>query len=565
MNVNKISEVEFMEFMKKYHHWIENSDAKTAEELKALAGNDAEIEDRFYKDLEFGTAGLRGVIGACSNRMNIYTVAKATKGFADYICSKGEKAKEDGIVIAHDNRRMSREFAEITAGVLAANGIKAYLFESLRTTPELSFSVRYLGCFGGVVITASHNPPEYNGYKLYDENGCQLIPCLADEVTKFVNAVEDELKVKFLSLEEAGDLVEIVGEEIDETYYEEVLSLQFDPDCERNIKVVYTPQHGTGNIPVRDVLDEAGYIVLPVLSQCDPDPDFSGTKSPNPEVPAAYEAAIELMKEHNADIAIATDPDCDRLGAVINCNGDYRLITGNQSGAILLNYVLTRMTEQGTMPENPVMINTIVTSTLGDKVALSFGVDVEKTLTGFKFIGDKIKNHNALGDKQYVFGYEESYGCLIGDFARDKDAVQASLMFCEAADYYKKQGKTLVDVLDELSDKLGYYLDTQSSAAFKGADGSEKMNALLEEMRANPISEAAGLKVVAAEDYLNNPPEDFVPSNVLRYTLEDGSFVAIRPSGTEPKCKVYYCVRGNDKADAETKLAALKEVFDIKA
>lgn len=554
-----------MDFMKKYLHWCDNSDTATADELKSLSGNETEIKDRFYKDLEFGTAGLRGVIGAGSNRMNIYTVAKASKGFADYICSKGEKAKKDGIVIAHDNRRMSREFAEVTAGVLAANGIKAYLFEDLRTTPELSFSVRYLGCFGGVVITASHNPPEYNGYKLYDENGCQLVPHLADEVTTFVNAVEDELKVKFLTLEEAGELIEIVGEEIDETYYEEVLSLQFDPEEERNIKVVYTPQHGTGNIPVRDVLDEAGYMVLPVLSQCEPDPDFSGTKSPNPEVPAAYDAAIELMKEHNADIAIATDPDCDRLGAVINCGDDYRLITGNQSGAVLLNYVLTRMTEQGSMPEKPVMINTVVTSTLGDMVAQSFGVEVEKTLTGFKFIGDKIKEHNAKGDKQYVFGYEESYGCLIGDFARDKDAVQASLMFCEAADYYKKQGKTLLDVLDDLSDKFGYFLDTQSSTFFRGVDGSDKMNALLENMRKNPITEAAGIKVLSVDDFLLNPPKDFVPSNVLRYNLEDGSFVAIRPSGTEPKCKVYYCVRGNNKADAEAKLTALKEVFDIKA
>lgn len=554
-----------MDFMKKYNHWIDNSDATTVAELRAIEKDESEIKDRFYKDLEFGTAGLRGVIGAGSNRMNIYTVAKASKGFADYICSKGEKAKEEGVVIAHDNRRMSREFAEVTAGVLAANGIKSYLFESLRTTPELSFSVRYLGCFGGVVITASHNPPEYNGYKLYDENGCQLVPHLADEVTAFVNAVEDELKVKFLSLEEAGELVEIVGEEIDETYYEEVLALQFDADMPRDIKVVYTPQHGTGNVPVRDVLDEAGYMVLPVLSQCEPDPDFSGTKSPNPEVPAAYEEAIALMKEHNADIAIATDPDCDRLGAVINCGDDFKLITGNQSGAVLLNYILTRMNEQGSMPENPVMINTIVTSTLGDKVAESFGVEVEKTLTGFKFIGDKIKEYNAKGDKNYVFGYEESYGCLIGDFARDKDAVQASLMFCEAADYYKKQGKTLVDVLDDLSEKLGYYLDTQSSTFFRGADGSDKMNSLLEDMRKNPIKEAAGIKVISVEDYLLNPPADFVPSNVLRYNLEDGSFVAIRPSGTEPKCKVYYCVRGENKCDAEAKLASLKEIFDIKA
>ncbi len=554
-----------MQIKDRYNYWISNADEETVAELKAIT-DQAELNDRFYKNLEFGTAGLRGVIGAGSNRMNKYTVAKASEGFARYICQKGEKAKENGVVIAHDNRHKSRLFAETTAGVLAAHGIKTYLFESLRTTPELSFSVRYLGCFGGVVITASHNPAEYNGYKLYDENGCQLIPSLADEVTDFVNSVEDELAVKVLSLEEAGDLIEIVGEEVDEVYYEEVLALQFDPDCDRDIKVVYTPQHGTGNIPVRDVLDEAGYMVLPVLSQCEPDPDFSGTKSPNPEVTAAYEAAIDLMREHNADIAIATDPDCDRLGAVINCGeGDYRLMTGNQSGAVILYYILTRMKEEGSLPENAVMINTIVTSTLGDKVAQSFGVDVEKTLTGFKFIGDKIKNHNAKGDKKYVFGYEESYGCLIGDFARDKDAVQASLMFCEAADYFKAQGKTLIDVLNELFDKHGFYLDTQSSAAFKGADGTARMNALLDELRQNPPTEAAGVKIDSVEDYLLDPPEDFVPSNVLRFILADGSFVAVRPSGTEPKCKVYYCVRGENKADAEAKLAAFKEVFDLKA
>jgi len=554
-----------LNFKERYLHWIENSDQDTVLELKEICDNETEIKDRFYKDLEFGTAGMRGVIGAGCNRMNIYTVAKATEGFANYICDAGEKAKQDGIVIAHDNRRMSREFAEVTAGVLAYHGIKAYLFEDLRTTPELSFSVRYLGCFGGVVITASHNPPEYNGYKLYDENGCQLIPVLADKVTEYVNAVADELSVKYLSLEEAGDLIEIVGEEIDETYYEEVLALQFDPEEDKNIKVVYTPQHGTGNIPVRDVLDEAGYTVLPVLSQCDPDPDFSGTKSPNPEVPAAYDAAIELMKEHSADIAIATDPDCDRLGAVINCGEEYKLITGNQSGALILHYILTRMTEQGCLPDNALMINTVVTSTIGDKVAESFGVEVEKTLTGFKFIGDRIKEHNALRDKKYVFGYEESYGCLIGDFARDKDAVQASLMFCEAADYYKKQGKTLIDVLSDLFDKHGYYLDTQSSTFFRGIGGNERMNALLDEMRKNPPREVGGIKICETQDFLLNPPENFVPANVLRFNFEDGSFVAIRPSGTEPKCKVYYCVRGEDKADAEIKLSAFKQVFDIKA
>ncbi len=555
-----------MDLKEKYMHWINNSDKSTSAELKALEGNEAEINDRFYTGLEFGTAGIRGVIGAGSNRMNRYTVAKATEGYAKYILSVGGTAAEDGVVICYDNRHCSRLFAEVTAGVLAANGIKSYIFSELRPTPELSFAVRYLGAFGGVMITASHNPPEYNGYKLYDSNGCQLVPHLADAVSKYVAEVEDELKVKCLALEDAGDLVEFVLDEIDEVYYEEVLALQFDDDGEQKaIRVVYTPEHGTGNIPVRDVLDEAGYTVLPVLSQCEPDPDFSGTKSPNPEMTVAYEEAIELMKKLDADLAIATDPDCDRLGAVINCGNDkYELMTGNQSGAVILHYILTRMTEEGTMPENPVMINTVVTSPIGDRVAQSFGVEVEKCLTGFKFIGDKIEKHNTLCDKKYVFGYEESYGCLIGDFARDKDAVQASLMICEAAAYYKKQGKTLIDVLEDIFKNLGYYVDTQSSAYFKGIDGNEKMSAVLTSYRQNPPSEVAGVKVASIDDFLLNPPEDFVPSNVLRFNFEDGSFVAVRPSGTEPKCKVYYCIAGKTKPEAEEKLLKFKEFFDIK-
>ena len=550
----------------KYLHWINSADQTTAAELKALDGNETEINDRFYRELEFGTAGIRGVIGAGSNRMNRYTVAKATEGYAKYILSVGGTAKDDGVVISYDNRHCSREFAEVTAGVLAANGIKAYIFSELRPTPELSFAVRYLGCFGGVMITASHNPPEYNGYKLYDSNGCQLVPHLADAVAKYVGEVEDELEVKCLSLEEAGELCEFVLDEIDDVYYEEVLALQFDDDGEqKEIRVVYTPQHGTGNIPVRDVLDEAGYTVLPVLSQCEPDPDFSGTKSPNPEMTVAYEEAIALMKEKDADLAIATDPDCDRLGAVINCGGGrFELMTGNQSGAVILHYILTRMKEEGSLPDNAVMINTVVTSPIGDKVAKSFGVEVEKCLTGFKFIGDKIEKHNKAGDKKYVFGYEESYGCLIGDFARDKDAVQASLMICEAAAYYKKQGKNLIDVLDDIFAAHGYYVDTQSSTYFKGIDGNEKMAAVLTAYRNDPPSEVAGVKVESIDDFLLSPPEDFVPSNVLRFNFADGSFVAIRPSGTEPKCKVYYCICGETKAAAEEKLLKFKEYFDIK-
>ncbi len=548
----------------KYNFWIKNSDKETADELISLADNKDEIYDRFYKELEFGTGGMRGVIGAGSNRINKYTIAKATKGFAEYIKANGEESCKKGIAIAHDNRRCSRLFAEMTAGVLAKNGIKAYLFEDLRTTPELSFAVRFLGAFGGVVITASHNPPEYNGYKLYDETGCQLIPEAADKVTSYIAKVKDELSVEYLSLDEAGDLVEIIGKEIDEPYYKEVLNLQFDKGAKRNIKAVYTPQHGTGNIPVRYVLDKAGFSVLPVLCQCDPDPEFSHTKNPNPEMPEAYEKAIELLKENNADIAIATDPDCDRLGAVINCgNDDYRLMTGNQSGAVILYYILNRMKEQGTLPENGVMFNTIVTSNLGDRIAESFGVSVEKTLTGFKFIGDKIKQHNIKGDKKFLFGYEESYGCLIGEFVRDKDAVQASLMFCEAADYYKKQGKTLIDVLNDIFREYGYFADTLTSVTLKGADGAKRIQGILENLRNNPVEEVAGVKVKETLDFLN-PPEGFISSNVLLYNFCDGSFVAVRPSGTEPKCKIYYCICGKDKTEAETKLKGFKEYFDVK-
>ena len=555
-----------MTVFEKYSHWIENSDPETAAELRALHGNDTEINERFYREMEFGTAGIRGIIGAGSNRMNRYTVAKATEGYARYIDSIGGTAKDDGVVISYDNRHCSRLFAEVTAGVLAAHGIKAYIFSELRPTPELSFAVRYLGCFGGVMITASHNPPEYNGYKLYDKNGCQLVPDLADAVSKYVAEVEDELKVRCLSAKEAGELIEEVLDEIDDVYYEEVLALQFDDDGEQKpIRVVYTPQHGTGNIPVRDVLDEAGYTVLPVLSQCEPDPDFSGTKSPNPEMTVAYEEAIELMKKLGADLAIATDPDCDRLGAVINCGNDkFEFMTGNQSGAVILHYLLIRMKEEGVLPDNAVMINTIVTSPLGDLVAKSFGVEVEKCLTGFKFIGDKIEKHTKAGDKKYVFGYEESYGCLIGDFARDKDAVQASLMICEAAAYYKKQGKTLIDVMEDIFQNLGYYVDTQSSTYFPGVDGNDKMAAILTSYRNNPPSEVAGVKVETIHDFLLSPPEDFIPSNVLRFDFADGSFVAVRPSGTEPKCKVYYCIAGKTREEANDKLSKFKEFFDIK-
>lgn len=550
-----------MEIQEKYLYWINNSDLETVKILKSIRKNKAEIYDRFYKNLEFGTGGMRGLLGAGCNRINRYTIAKATKGYAEYIKSFGENACKKGIAIAYDNRRQSRLLAEVTAGVLAYEGIMVYLFESLRTTPELSFAVRYLNCFGGVVITASHNPPEYNGYKLYDETGCQFVPEIADKVISYISEIDDEFSVKCLSLEEAGSFVEIIGSDIDEAYYKEVLKLCFDKEPKRNINVVYTPQHGTGNIPVRTVLKGAGFQVIPVLAQCEPDTEFSNTKNPNPEMPEAYELAIEVMKQQNADIAIATDPDCDRLGAVINCgDGNYQLMTGNQSGAVILYYILTRMKENGTLPENGVMFNTIVTSTLGDRIAEDFGLSVEKTLTGFKFIGDKIKQHELIGDKKFVFGYEESYGCLIGDFVRDKDAIQASLMFCEAADYYKKQGKTLIDVLNDIFEKYGYYDDSLISVTLQGEEGTKKISNILEDLRNNPIKEIAGIKVKKFTDF-KNPPKDFIKSNVLIYEFEDGSFVAVRPSGTEPKCKFYYCICGDTYNGAHEKALEFKEIY----
>ncbi|MBO5952696.1 MAG: phospho-sugar mutase [Oscillospiraceae bacterium] len=524
----------------KITHCLQNADAQTVAELRGAT--EEELYDRFYKNIDFGTGGMRGLIGAGTNRINRYTVAKATAGYAEYIRCHG--AQKRGVAIAYDNRRCSRLFAEITAGVLAAQGIKSYLFEDLRTTPELSFAVRHLGAFGGVVITASHNPPEYNGYKLYDETGCQMVPSLIAPIIQNINKIEDELAIPVLSLSEAGELIEVIGDEIDRPYYKKVLSLSFDPGVPKQIKVVYSPQHGTGNIPVRHVLKAAGFDVIPVESQCHPDPEFLNTRNPNPEAPEAFEAAIECMTQTGADLAITTDPDCDRLGVAVRHKDQFRLLSGNQSGAILFYYILNRRKEQKTLPNNGVMFTTVVTSSLGDKIAADFGVAVEKTLTGFKFIGDKIRQHElATEGKPFLFGYEESYGCLIGDFVRDKDAVQASLMLCDAADYYKKQSKTLVDVLDEIYGKYGVFTDHLTSVTLTGESGAKQIAKILADLRANPVDQIAGLKIREIVDF-QNPPEGFPAANVLLYNFENGSFVAVRPSGTEPKCKFYYCVCG---------------------
>ena len=555
-----------MNCFEKYQKWCQSDDidAKDKAELLAIADDEKEIKERFLYDMEFGTGGLRGVIGIGTNRINKYIIRKTTKGFAEYIKAAGEDACRRGVVIAHDNRRYSIEFCMETAGVLAANGIKAYVFDSLRPTPELSFAVRELGAFGGVVITASHNPPEYNGYKLYDERGCQLVPHVNDLVVEQINKISDPLAVKSLTKEEAGDLIEVLSSDIDEVYYNKVMAISVTPDVKKDIKIVYSPQHGTGNVPVREVLKRFGYNVIPVEEQCVPDTEFSKTENPNPETDGAYTLAFDYAKRADADIVITTDPDCDRLGVAVKRGGEYVRMTGNQSAAVLLKYILSRRVENGTLPKNGVMFNTIVTSDLGDKVCAEYGVVTEKTLTGFKFIGDKIYQHETKGDLEFVFGYEESYGCLIADFVRDKDAVQASLMLCEAAAYYNEQGKTLLDVLDEIYAKHGFYLDALDNFAFKGIDGADKIKALVNGLRFDPPKMAGDVAVEAMEDYESAEMMNagFPKSNVLRFLLADGSWVAVRPSGTEPKCKFYFSVRAQNKSEAEAKLKVMKETFE---
>ena len=555
-----------MNYMELYDHWLnsENTDEATKAELMAIADDKAEIERRFYCEMEFGTAGLRGVLGAGINRMNKYIVRKTTQGYAEYIKKAGPDACKRGIVIAHDNRRYSVEFCRETAGVLALNGIQAYIFNSLRPTPELSYAVRHLGAFGGVMITASHNPPEYNGYKLYDERGCQLIPELNDKVVEEIAKIDDPLSVKAMTPPEAGDLIKVLGNDVDESYYKNIISICVNPDVKKNIKIVYSPQHGTGNVPVREVLARLGYNVIPVEEQCAPDTEFSNTPNPNPETDDAYILGMEYAKKYDADIVITTDPDCDRLGVAVKQNGEYVRMTGNQSAAVLLEYILSQKAAKGTLPTNGVMFNTVVTSDLGDRICDKYGVSVEKTLTGFKFIGDKVYKHELLRDKQFVFGYEESYGCLVADFVRDKDAVQASLMLCESASYYHEQGKTLIDVLYELYAEHGYFLDALDNFTFKGIDGSDKISALVNGLRNNPPAIVGDVKVKMLEDYKSKTMMDlgFPSSNVLRFMLEDGSWVAVRPSGTEPKCKFYFSVVAENKEKATEKLAVMRKVFE---
>ena len=544
----------------KYEQWLNHPgmDEDLKEELVNMTPE--QKHDAFYTDAEFGTAGMRGLLGAGTNRLNVYTIRKATVGFAKYLNSIAEHPT---VAIAYDNRFKSTEFSVESAKVLAAYGIESYVFESLRSTPELSFAVRYLNCTGGIMVTASHNPKEYNGYKVYDSTGCQMIPEMVQGVIDEIKALGDELVDSPVLTAEQEALIHSIGEDVDEPYIKEVLGIQLNPDLDKsNFKLVYTPQHGTSIMSLRPLFERMGYDVTYVEEQCTFDPAFGATKIPNPEDPRAYELAIEYSEKVGADIAISTDPDGDRLGVVVNQDGKWILMTGNQTGAVLLEYVYSQMKEKGLMPAHPVMFNTVVTSDLGEAVAKNYGVETEKTLTGFKYIGSKIHGYEQTGEKDFVFGYEESYGYLVQPFVRDKDANQSTVLICECANYYKKQGKTLVDVLDELYAQYGTYDESQQSISLPGEEGKLKIQAMLKNLRENVPADVAGCKVVRWEDfktakrYENGEEQDIVGfdrSDVLKYFLADGSWIAVRPSGTEPKCKIYYCIKGADKADVAEK------------
>lgn len=554
----------------RYEKWVShpNLDPRYKDELNNM---DAQKKnDAFYTLIEFGTAGMRGLLGPGTNRINIHTIRKATQGYANYIKKAGEAACKAGIAIGYDNRHMSKEFAFDCADLLAKNNIASYVFESLRPTPELSFAVRHLHCFGGIMITASHNPKEYNGYKLYDDKGCQLVPALAGQVIDEVNAIEDELAIDANCTEEQKKLVTVIGKEVDEEYYKNVLSIQLNPDVKKDIKIVFSPEHGTANIPVQEVYKRAGYTCIPVVEQCTPDPDFSNTPTPNPEQPGAYELALKYARENDADVILVCDPDADRMGVGVKHNGDYVVLTGNQSGSVEIEYICSQLKEKGLMPENPVMFNTVVTSDLGEKVAADYGVETEKTLTGFKFIGEKVAKYEVTHEKNYVFGYEESYGSLIKPFVRDKDAPQACLMLAEAASFYKQQGKDLVDVLDSLYERHGTYEESQVALTLSGEAGANRIKEILADLRKDAPTEINGSKVVRSEDYKECTIKEgdtvteltgFTKSDVLKYYLEDGSWIAVRPSGTEPKCKFYYCIKGNSKEDAHEKTVAYQQAM----
>ena len=572
-----------MDYKEVYEQWLSNPyfDEATKEELKNIAEDDNEIKERFYMDLEFGTAGLRGIIGAGTNRMNIYVVRRATQGLANYIAKVDKKSQ--GVAIAYDSRHMSPEFAEEAALCLAANGIKAYIFESLRPTPELSFAVRHLGCVAGINVTASHNPPEYNGYKVYWEDGAQITPPHDSGIMGEVKSISDWNTVKTMDKAEAekAGLFQVIGKEVDDAYMAELKKQVLHMDAikaeGKNLKVVYTPLHGTGNIPARRILKELGFENVYVVKEQElPDGDFPTVSYPNPEAAEAFELGLKLAKEVDADLVLATDPDADRLGVrVKDKNGEYHDLTGNMSGCLLANYEISQKKAiNGSLPEDGALIKTIVTTNLADAIAKGYGVKLIEVLTGFKFIGQQILGFEQSGKGSYLFGFEESYGCLIGTYARDKDAIVATMALCEAAAYYKTQGKTLWDAMIEMYEQFGYYKDAIQSVTMKGIEGLQKIQEIMNSLRQNPPAEFAGHKVTAVRDYKADTitdvatgavkPTGLPNSNVLYYELTDDAWVCVRPSGTEPKVKFYYGVKGTSLADADEKSDIMgKAVLDM--
>lgn len=565
-----------MDFKKTYEEWLANPyfDAATKAELESIKDNENEIKERFYADLEFGTAGLRGIIGAGTNRMNIYTVRKATQGLANYICKEGKQAK--GVAIAFDSRRMSPEFADEAALCLAANGIKAYVFESLRPTPELSYAVRKLGCIAGINITASHNPPEYNGYKVYWEDGAQITPPHDTGIMSEVKAVTDYNTVKTMLKDEAqkAGLYETIGAAIDDSYIEELKTQVRHPEIikevQKDITIVYTPLHGTGNIPARRVLKELGFEnVFVVPEQELPDGEFPTVSYPNPEAEEAFALALKLAKEKDADLVLATDPDADRLGVYVKDakSGEYITLTGNMSGCLLAEYEISQIKELKGLPADGALIKTIVTTNMADAIAKYYNVKLIEVLTGFKYIGQQILGFEQKEEGTYLFGFEESYGCLIGTHARDKDAIVATMALCEAAAYYKTKGKTLWDAMIDMYERYGYYKDEVKSITLKGIEGLQKIQDIMNTLRENTPSEIGGYKVLSARDYKKDTIKNMetgevtttgLPSsNVLYYDLSDSAWLCVRPSGTEPKIKFYYGVKGNSLEDAAAKSEAL--------
>ena len=572
-----------MDYKEIYNQWLENPyfDEATKEELKSIKDDENEIKERFYMDLEFGTAGLRGIIGAGTNRMNIYVVRRATQGLANYIAKVDKKSQ--GVAIAYDSRHMSPEFAQEAALCLAANGIKAYIFETLRPTPELSFAVRHLGCVAGINVTASHNPPEYNGYKVYWEDGAQITPPHDSGIMGEVKAISDWNTVKTMDKEDAvkAGLFEVIGQAVDDAYMAELKKQIIHMDAiqaeGRNLKIVYTPLHGTGNIPARRILKELGFENVYVVPEQElPNGDFPTVSYLNPEAAEAFELGLKLAKEVDADIVLATDPDADRLGVrVKDKNGEYHDLTGNMSGCLLANYELSqRKAVNGSLPEDGALVKTIVTTNLADAIAKGYNVNLIEVLTGFKYIGQQILGFENSGKGTYLFGFEESYGCLIGTYARDKDAIVATMALCEAAAYYKTQGKTLWDAMIDMYEEFGYYKDAIQAVTMKGIEGLEKIQEIMTTLRQNPPAEFAGHKVTAVRDYKldeitdlatgEKKPTGLPNSNVLYYELTDDAWVCVRPSGTEPKVKFYYGVKGTSLADADEKSDAMgKAVLEM--